>query len=1407
MAAASNPETQHMKTKLLYLLKLANTFRLVLLLWFIIASCFSMREVQAQEIKFTPLTKQDDLSSSTINVIVKDRYGLLWFAADEGLYKYDGHTLKIYALGPQKTSACQSNGISALYEDKAGRLWVGTAGSGLYLYDRHQDVFSSYTAGEAASKLTSKNINAISSDSDGNIWIATILGVYILNPQTFTVTHPVIRNSLPGKVKSQHAWCVFEDHKKRMWVGTDYGLHLYDRKANTFHSFLRQRTNARSLAADTVRTITEDQQGRLWVGTSNGLSQLTKDEQGFRNFRFDHKDPHTLSSNFIYALAVDQTETIWIGTEGGLDILDVPSGRVTRYAHDVRKPFSLHSKSARSLLIDPQGIHWVGTYEGGVSTYDRNLTLFDVERSNALDPFGLSAPLVTCFAENRNGSVYVGTDGGGLTLYHPQTRLFNRITIRSKKPTTLAGLPILDMLLDQQEQLWIGTFEHGLFVFDTRTGSYQQLLQGKSPLALNNNQVFCLKEDRAGNIWIGTNGGGINKYDPKNKVISKFTSVPQSTDEKPATGINDYIRTIEEDLDGNIWIGSYGTGIAVYHPGSQTFTAHNRANTGLPLERVTALTVDHLGNMWVGTGGEGLFVYSKQQQKFFAYAQREGLPNNVIHKVLEDDQGHIWVSTNRGISRLDTKRRRFINYSQFNGLQSNAFLNGSGMKSARGILFFGGAEGFNYINPSSAKVNWNVPPVILTGLSVDNVPVMAGTDSPLQQDIAVANEIHLNYKQDFSIGFTALNYTLPQQNQYAYRLRGFNEHWTYVGQATKAYYTNLDPGEYEFQVKASNNDGVWNTTGTHIKVIIRPPFWRTVYACILYIGLLGGILWYVRHRGIKKLHQQFAQEQERKEVERLRELDSLKIKFLTNLSHEFRTPISLILAPTDKLLTQLPDHPMAGQVQVIKRNAGRLLQLVNQLLDFRKMEEHELRLNLADGEITSFLQEATDSFRDLADAKKISLSLRTLPEELFVRFDHDKVERVLFNLLSNAFKFTPEGGKVEVELATLPPTPGSPETTVCIRVADTGIGLAPDKKARIFERFFQGHDVVSFLSQGSGIGLSITKEFVQMHGGTITVESEVGQGTTFTIVLPLATAKAPLASDNAEEIDAAAPIQNTEKLVKQAKQPEGGKLPHLLIVEDNEDFRFYLKDNLQEYYQVTDAPNGKEGWSKALSSHPDLIVSDVSMPYMDGLALSRKLKSDKRTNHIPVILLTALTREAEQLQGLASGANDYLTKPFNFEILNARIKNMLELNQSLKTTYCKQLKVVPGPVEVPSSNEKFLSKVVLFVEENLTSPNLSVEGLSTHFGMSRSSMYNRILELTGMTPVEFIRSFKLDRAAVLLLESNLTIAEIAYQTGFATPHYFTKSFKTKFNTLPSDYRNSKKERFGANSLLDKATID
>jgi signal transduction histidine kinase/ligand-binding sensor domain-containing protein/DNA-binding response OmpR family regulator len=1368
----------------------------------ICAILLTLQVAAQEEINFTALTTKNGLSSNTINTILKDRFGLMWFGTDDGLDRFDGTNFTVYRHNPANPSSLQSNEILSLHEDKGGNLWIGTSGGSLSLYDRKQDAFINFSSGTGTNAISNNVINSISSDYLGKIWLAHYDGVNILDPATKAVSKIPLAS---GSFTAKPCLFLFEDSKHYMWIGTNQGVFRFDPKNKSIIQFQHNNQDPFSLPDNNITTIAEDRKGNLWIGTQNGLSQLKQGSNNFINYTQNNASGKALSNNAITSIDFDGDNNLWIGTGGGLNILDTRTGAITKYGLDYRNIYSLTSPSIRCVYIDNQGIYWLGTLGGGVNRYDKNLNVFNQVRSNAFDDQGLKASFVTSFAEDRTGQVFVGTEGGGLSLFNPATRLFRHFDIRSGRKGAENYLTVLALKMSRKNQLMIGTYSEGLFIMDPASGGYRQLIKNDNKHALNSNDIFCIEEDSKGNIWLGTNGQGINVLNPKNEVIARYTPNPRYPNDIKLP-VNAYIRDIEEDREGIIWIATYGGGIARFQPSTLNFTVYNTSNSKLPNDKVLSILEDSRGNIWAGTFGGGLALLDKRTNQFSVFSEKDGLPNNTVYQIVEDQRGLIWISTNKAISSIDLNTRKINNYDYHNGVQNNNFIPGSGMRSSKGEIFFGSFEGFNYFHPAYLKKNNTPPAVLITDLRIANHSVTPSEDGPIKEHISIARKISLAYKQSFALSFVGLNYTSPGQNQYAYKLEGFDKDWNYVGNVNTVSYTNLDPGEYVFHVKASNNDGVWNNEGASIKIIVRPPVWRTYYAYILYILLATGVVFYFRYRGIAKLKRKFAleqirnqAEQQRKEAERIHELDMLKLKFLTNLSHEFRTPISLILGPAENLLSQPKNKDAFSQLQMIKRNVKRLLNLVNQLLDFRKMEEHELKLQVSEGELVSFIKDVCDSFKDLSEKKKIDLAFESNIDQLYTAFDRDKIERILFNILSNAFKFTLEGGKITLGLEKTEDGTDSSKVWVSMKITDTGIGIPADKKEKIFERFFQNSGPASILNQGSGIGLSITKEFVKMHGGTIDVESEIEKGTTFKINLPFT----PLASPQnnnyipaQEKTDKGPEFSEAETAEDLNPVNSLTEMPPILLVEDNEDFRFYLKDNLRLHYKVFEASDGKEGWQKTLAHHPQLIVSDINMPNMDGIELTKKIKSDKRTSHVPIILLTALTGEEDQLKGLGTGANDYITKPFNFEVLNAKINNLLILNSTLKNVYSKQIKVLTPEVNIESDDEKLLTTITAYLEENLTNPNLSVEELSRQVGMSRSSLYNKVLEVTGLTPVEFIRSYKLDKAAVLLEKTDMNIAQVAYSVGFSTPNYFAKSFKTKFNMLPSEYVNKMRKGEG-----------
>ena len=852
-----------------------------------------------------------------------------------------------------------------------------------------------------------------------------------------------------------------------------------------------------------------------------------------------------------------------------------------------------------------------------------------------------------------------------------------------------------------------------------------------------------------------------------------------------------YVTVFMEDRQGRIWIGT-GYGIDVYDKSTGKFRHYitQAGNDGsLSNNSILSIIQDSHDRIWIGTHG-GLNLFDSTTDRFKAYTTAHGLPHNSILTIVEDDDSDLWISTPNGISNLkfskssDSTRFEAFNFDQFDGLQGQQFNENAALRTKKGEIVFGGSNGFNLFDPNSIPENKAVPPLVITQIEVLNQAIQPNVAydgrTILTKALPFTESIELRHIDNvFSIEFAVLSFNHPEKSQYKYMLEGFDKKWiSTTAEHRKVTYTNLDPGTYQFRVIAANNDGVWNEQGINLTITVLPPFWKTKMAVAFYVLFIAGALFLTRKLIQERERMKYAIEQERREAQRMHELDMMKIKFFTNVSHEFRTPLTLILTPIERMLRKPEEPVQPGQYELIYRNAKRLLNLVNQLLDFRKLEVQEVRFNPSEGDIISFVRETVLSFSDLSEKKAIPLGFHSDLEHLECVFDQDKLEKIIFNLLSNAFKFTSEGGEVSVKVSL-------PESSLLeLRVTDTGIGIPEDKQEKIFERFFQNELPRSMVNQGSGIGLSITKEFVKAHNGKISVESQPGKGSSFVVTIPVTR----LNSQN-KKIGHSTSVESDQE---QFVALENGKTSTVLLVEDNEDFRFYLKDNLGLQYRIIEAHDGKEGWEKFVAHSPDLVVSDIIMPGMNGIELCRKIKGDQRFSHTPVILLTGRTAEEQKLEGFESGAEDYITKPFNFEILLSRIKNLIQ-RESLQREVNPYLNVRASDVQITSLDEQLIAKAVSVVESRLSDPDFTVEELSRELGMSRVHLYKKLQGLTGKSPIEFIRSLRLQHAAQLLEKSQLTVSEIAYKVGFNNPKYFARYFKEEYKVLPSVYSSSRRK--------------
>jgi signal transduction histidine kinase/ligand-binding sensor domain-containing protein/DNA-binding response OmpR family regulator len=1365
------------------------SFALCILLW-------NYGYGQNNRYQFSHLDINNGLSNNQINCIYKDHDGFMWFGTTSGLNRYDGYKFRVFKNNYKDSNSISDNYILRIFEGPGHKMWVYTHNN-FSIYDPATEKFLASASDELRRyHIRTHDLNYIKKDSRGKYWFITNdNGLYCYSSST---NQTLWFNHATGarlQLHSNEVKDIADCGEGVLWVIYNDGVleKVNEDKRKIVDKFSLPVAN---LHGPTMGySLVADYNQNLWIwnaGSQDGVYFLDTRSKTCKHFCKEN-NALLLKSNIINNVVIDQDNAAWIGTDhGGISVVDPVTFKITYLTPRQDDPKTLSGNSAVLYKTD-DGIIWAGSYKQGISYYHKDVFQFPVVRNIASDHSSLPYEDVDCFKEDKEGNLWIGTNGGGLLYYD---RTLNKYTIYKhdeRNSNSLSNDVVIGLCIDHEGKLWIGTYFGGLDCFDGHTFKHFRH-NDKLSGSIADDRIYAIFEDKNFNIWVGTFAGGINVY---NRTTGKFTAPYRNLS-------SGYASVLYPDGD-RLWVGEdKGIDLVDIKSGTVKHYSHTpNSGRGLVADDVNSITKDSRGLIWIGTKG-GLSVLNPQSGHFFNLYEERNLPANNILDILEDDLGRMWLSSTNGIACVKVSGAGnnlhfdIDNFDTEDGLQGREFNVKAAYKTREGQMIFGGGHGFNIFDPLKINLPNTKPPLVFTDLQLFNRSVAVGDtikgDVVLTKAITANPALTFNHNQnDFSIEFASCDFFNSRKIVYQYQLEGFDKGWLNASPSSrKATYTNLDAGDYVFKVRAYNINNKLNASIISLPIKVKPPFWKSPAAYVIYIIAFISGLYIMRRRGINKLKREFAAEQEKLEVERkieqeregarrLHELDLMKIKFFTNVSHEFRTPLSLILLPIEQLLKNNTNTSDYQQLTTIKKNSRRLLNLVNQLLDFRKMEFKELKLNATQGDIIEFIKDAANSFSDVAQKKDITYVVEAEAEHLITSFDQDKIERIMFNLLSNAFKFTPGGGNIAVLINVRKDEQSNKADAQIleIKIIDTGIGISVNKQHKIFNRFFQDDVPDNLLNQGSGIGLAITREFVKLHNGTIEVESEPGQGSCFTILLPVLAEAA---------IEQAPPVVIAPEAKKDKEHlNSSSKKPVVLLVEDNEDFRFYLKDNLKQYFQIIEAANGHEGWQKALGLQPNIIVSDVNMPQMNGLEFCKKIKADNRTTHMPVILLTAMCEHEDQLLGLESGANDYIMKPFNFEILLSKIHNLLMLQDTLIKTYRKQVDVNLEDINIESEDDKFIRTAIKLIDDNITNPNFSVEELSRMMFLSRVSLYKKMLTITGKTPVEFIRSIRLKKAVQLLEKSKLNIASVAYEVGFSNPTYFSKVFKEEYGMLPSDY--------------------
>ncbi len=1305
--------------------------------------------------------------------------------------------------------------MESLYADSKGYIWIGTLGQGLDRLDPSTGDFVHYRFDRNdPNSISNDTVRSILEDRDGMLWIGTQNGLNHFNPQTGECKRYVHQFDDPYSLSCNRVMKVYEDRQGTIWIGTgsvwdgqggetdEGGLNRFDKETEKFYRYLHEPGNNQSLIDNKVKAIFEDSRGTFWVGTAgDGLHTMDRVHGTFQRHLHDPSNPKKLSrppqkkirphaDDHITFFIEDATGYIWIGTFGnGLNRVDPKTREVTHYPNFKDPESGLEMEVPWWACVTKDGMLWIGYWRG----------LYRVDPLPKNIPYFPAGSPVTQILTDGTGALWYGSDEG-LVRKDMTTLKEQRFVHEEGNRRSLSNNRIGALFRDSRGSLWVGTGK-GLNKFDSKTNSFSlESFNSEGDSILTTYGIGAIHEDRQGSFWFGiiSEGAGVVRKDLKSGKLVRYPHIPNDTS---SFSIGEVYR-IFEDKAGTIWIGTRGGGLNRFVPETGKFKHF------LPGANIHNLWQDSDGILWIGTS-TGLYKSNIELNSFTRFTGPNGeLPDNMaVNGVVEDNQRSLWVNASIGICRINPERDEVLIFSRYN---DPIFYNGTGSHKGRnGDLFFGGGSGYFTVIPSQIKGNSKPPQISFSDFKIADKRVVAGVDkSPLKVPLSSTTEIRLNHNQNvFSFDFAGIHYRSPKDNQHLFMMENLDNSWRTAGEEKTAYYYNVPPGEYVFKVKAANSDGMWSERS--VIVIVDPPWWLTVWAYATYAVLFAASL-YVGWRYLQKLEQKKNEQKVRQlRAEQILEMDRLKSRFFANISHEFRTPLTLILSPLEKLLADQSENSRRKSLyEAMQRNARRLLYLVNQLLDLSKLEARRMKLDVHPGDIIEFMRKITASFASLAEAQKINFQVQSPAGTLWTYFDEDKLEKVLNNLLSNAFKFTPPSGEITISLrlktaSNVNSRPDKAYVQTEFLVRDSGAGIPAEQLGLIFDRFYQVDNSLTREQEGTGIGLALTRELVELHQGTISVSSEVGKGTQFSVLLPLellqsnqldAQKKIAVESREVSPTVHAEELSNGTASSSALVENEGdtdASIPLVLVVEDNNDLRHFLRQCLAEETnfpcRVIEAANGKDGYELAMAQIPDLIISDIMMPKIDGVQLCHMLKNDKRTDHIPIILLTAKASGESKIEGLEIGADDYLTKPFQeFELL-ARIKNLIEGRRKLRDRFSREITLQPASIPMTSMDEKLLQHVMKIMEEHMSDSNFGVEAFGREAGMSRTQLHRKLKALTDQSPGDFIRIMRLKRAAELLNNQVGSIAEVAFMVGFNDPSYFTKCFQKQFGRTPSEF--------------------
>lgn len=1393
--------------------KIRNSVFGVLGLFFILLS--QTGKVNASSLAFKSSSILDALPSKDVQSVYQDRDGYIWISTRNGLFQFDGYSLTTYKSNLFGPDLLTNNNVFCVAEDTKHRLWIGTY-NGLNVLDKKTGMIRRINH----SQMNGNGVPQILITKDGRILFATDWGLceYLEDKDDFICySGENTGNVLPGTtIKS-----LFEDDRGDIWIGTwDSGLYRYESKTGKYFRYPRLNEQ------DSAHCIFQDSRKNIWIGTWRGGLVLLKDayqpdKTTWVTFRHDEKKQSGLSDNIIYALSEDtNTHSLWVGTRRGLSVLpladDYTGNETFSNYYPSESDKSIASDEVASIIRDRQGLMWVGLIGGGINTVNTRKAdfywdqLLEVKRM-------LKTTSVRSILLDDEGLLWLGIGTYGLGVKNRQTGEFTYYT-QMPEFAHYSRVPTITSMMQHSvtRNIWISAYDGGVYEVDKRAPVSQRVKNYFPPDAewLAGSCVFYIYEDSKHNLWFATRTG-VSMRTADGKAM-RFDTL------RVGNGLmrNTHSVYLTEGSEGDIWVASNTHGVIRLHCDEKgNYTASDYATTNGKLNSIYADCIykDGKGRIWAGTGGSGLSLYDEATDAFLPVHAKWNLPGDAIVSIQGDKEDNLWLGTNAGLIKLsigdDLEHATFRLYTTVDGLQDNIFIRSAISVAADGEMFFGGHRGYNSFYPEKQQEQLFSSSVVVTDIKIFN---QSWGSLPEKERVEVSSlspgfthEIQLDHwHNNFSVEFSALEYANPDKNQYAYQLEGFDSDWQYTGGAKRfAYYNNLQSGTYTLNLKASNANGIWNEEAFRMKVVILPPPWKTWWAYTLYILCACGIIYYtfrvIRNR-IRLRNALHLREMEQAKAE---ELNHAKLQFFTNITHELLTPLTILSASVDELKRVAPVYK--EQYRVMNNNINRLIRLLQQILEFRKAETGNLKLRVSQGDLTQFVRRSLDSFRPLMKKKDIQFSISCYPDSFDAYFDPDKLDKILYNLLSNASKYNRPGGMVSVELRV------DKEGMARLAVRDNGPGISVEAQKNLFKRFYEG-DYRKFKTIGTGIGLSLVRDLVTLHHGTIGVESEEGKGTTFTVNLPvLRTAYADEEVEDvlltgANEVKEELPDKELEEdfldddpTGEQSQKPAADSLHSLLIIEDNEELLQLITKLLSTDYIVHTATNGKEAIDKVEHEEIDLIVSDVMMPEMDGIEFCRYIKNNIETSHIPVILLTAKSKEEDRVEAYESGADGFISKPFNLSVLHARISNLLRSRERVGKDFKKQLVFEAKELNYTSVDEEFLQRAIDCVNEHLDDPKFDQSQLLEAMHMTKSTFFRKLKSLTGLSYVSFIRNIRMKAACRIMEEKkNIRISELAYAVGYNDPRYFSSSFKKEFGMQPSEYM----ERFTSGGKLEDDTL-